>query len=52
MQSENLYCGLSTASAKYFGIYLFLVNGCLESAGHRATLFSRLLDEHNVISAR
>jgi hypothetical protein len=27
------------------------VNGSLESAGRRATLFSRLLDEHNVISS-
>ena len=27
-----------------------LVNGSLESAGHRATLFSRLLDEHSIIS--
>lgn len=26
-----------------------LVNGSLESAGHRATLFSRLLDEHSII---
>lgn len=25
-------------------------NGSLESASHRATLFSRLIDEHNVIS--
>lgn len=25
------------------------VNGSLESAGHRATLFSRLLDEHNIV---
>jgi hypothetical protein len=28
-----------------------LVNGSLESAGHRATLFSRLIDEHNVVSS-
>jgi UDP-GlcNAc:undecaprenyl-phosphate GlcNAc-1-phosphate transferase len=27
------------------------VNGSLESAGHRATLFSRLIDEHEVISS-
>jgi len=26
-----------------------LVNGSLESAGHRATLFSRLIDEHAII---
>jgi len=26
------------------------VNGSLESAGHRATLFSRLIDEHAVVS--
>lgn len=25
------------------------VNGSLESAGHRATLFSRLIDEHNIV---
>jgi UDP-GlcNAc:undecaprenyl-phosphate GlcNAc-1-phosphate transferase len=27
-----------------------LVNGSLESAGHRATLFSRLIDEHSAIN--
>ena len=27
-----------------------LINGSLESAGHRATLFNRLIDEHEVIS--
>ncbi len=26
-----------------------LVNGSLKSAGHRATLFSRLLDEHETV---
>jgi len=36
------------AGAMEFEIAI-LVNGSLESAGHRATLFSRLIDEHNVI---
>jgi len=34
------------AGAMEFEIAI-LVNGCLESAGHRATLFSRLIDEHS-----
>jgi len=38
------------AGAMEFEIAI-LVNGSLESAGHRATLFSRLIDEHEVISS-
>jgi hypothetical protein len=36
------------AGAMEFEIAI-LVNGSLESAGHRAMLFSRLLDEHGVL---
>ncbi len=39
-----------TAGAMEFEIAV-LVNGSLESAGHRATLFSRLIDEHSIISS-
>jgi len=39
------------AGAMEFGIAI-LVNGSLESAGHRATLFSRLIDEHNIIGVK
>jgi len=39
------------AGAMEFEIAI-LVNGSLESAGHRATLFSRLIDEHQVIVSR
>jgi UDP-GlcNAc:undecaprenyl-phosphate GlcNAc-1-phosphate transferase len=38
-----------TAGAMEFEIAIS-VNGSLESAGHRATLFSRLIDEHSIIS--
>jgi len=37
------------AGAMEFEIAI-LVNGSLESAGHRATLFNRLIDEHSIIS--